>query len=80
MLGYARVLNTTRGDLYEHPLQAGELVQLKSGGPLMVVTDLERDDGVIAVVWHDKLGAEHNSGYRAELLRRARRSFFSRRR
>ena len=80
MLGYARILNQSRGDLWENPLKVGELVKLRSGGPVMTVSGM-RDDGVIAVVWHDVGGAEHNSGYPQELLRRTSgRSFFGLRR
>lgn len=80
MLGYARVLNTTRGDLYENPLKAGELVRLRSGGPLMTVTGINEVDEIIGVVWHDKDGKVQADKFSPELLQRAKRSFFSRRR
>jgi uncharacterized protein YodC (DUF2158 family) len=78
MLGYARLLNHTRGDLVESPLFIGELVKLKSGGPVMVV-DGVREDGTVSVAWTDKGGVAHASGYRVELLKRAA-GFFGRRR
>jgi uncharacterized protein YodC (DUF2158 family) len=79
MLGYARVLNSTRGDVYENPLKMGELVQLRSGGPLMVVEEV-RADGIVAVTWMDRGGVAHANAYQPELLKRAARSFFGRRR
>lgn len=80
MLGYARVLNQSRGDLWEHPLRAGELVQLRSGSRAMVVSEVREGDGIVEVMWHDKAGVEHQSAYPPVLLRRAGRSFFGRRR
>lgn len=82
MLGYARILNTTRGDLYENPLKPGELVQLRSGGPVMTVSMLAETDGevMVRVVWHGKSGEVQSQDFSPELLQRARRSFFSRRR
>ena len=82
MLGYARVLNTTRGDLYENPLQVGELVRLKSGGPLMTVSTLTDADGEVLVrcCWHDRAGTIQSLDFMPELLQRSKRSFFSRRR
>lgn len=80
MLGYARILNSTRGDLYENPLQTGELVKLKSGGSLMTVTE-NQGEGMIAAMWSDKLGQMHTAIFPEQLLQRAkRRSFFGLRR
>jgi uncharacterized protein YodC (DUF2158 family) len=80
MLGYARILNQSRGDLVENPLKLGELVRLRSGGPVMTVMQVREVDGAVDVVWHDRVGAEHASGYPMELLQRVGRSFFGRRR
>ena len=80
MLGYARILNTTRGDLYENPLQVGELVKLKSGGPVMTVSELDAPGGLIAVLWHDQYGLVQSATFAPELLQRSKRSFFFRRR
>ena len=80
MLGYARILNTTRGDLYENPLQAGELVQLRSGGPTMTVSAVNEVDDLVQVVWHGKSGEVQRQEFSPELLQRAKRSFFFRRR
>lgn len=79
MLGYARILNTTRGDLYENPLKAGELVQLRSGGPVMTVSMVNEVDDVVSVVWHGKSGEVQTQTFSPELLKRAR-GFFGRRR
>lgn len=80
MLGYARILNQSRGDLYENPLQGGELVKLKSGGPVMTVTE-NQGEGMIAAMWADKVGQMHNAIFPEQLLQRAkRRSFFGLRR
>jgi uncharacterized protein YodC (DUF2158 family) len=78
MLGYARVLNQTRGDLVERPLFIGELVKLRSGGPVMVVEQV-REDGTVAVTWMDRGGVAHANAYQPELLKRAA-GFFGRRR
>lgn len=80
MLGYARILNTTRGDLYENPLKVGELVKLRSGGPVMTVSIINEVDEVVRVVWHGKSGEVQAQDFSPELLQRARRSFFGRRR
>lgn len=80
MLGYARILNTTRGDLYENPLKAGELVRLRSGGPVMVVSEIGQHEGTVRTCWHDKNGMIQSLDFPPELLMRAGRSFFGRRR
>lgn len=83
MLGYARILNQSRGDLYENPLQVGELVRLKSGGPLMTVSTLTDADGDVMVkcCWHDRAGMIQSLDFTPELLQRTkRRSFFGLRR
>lgn len=77
MLGYARVLNTSRGDLYENPLRGGEVCKLKSGGPVMVVGRVT-EEGEVEVWWFDKVGVMHTDKFALELLQRARRSFFVR--
>lgn len=80
MLGYARILNQSRGDIYENPLQTGELVKLKSGGSLMTVTE-NQGEGMIAAMWSDKQGAMHTAIFPEQLLQRSkRRSFFGLRR
>jgi uncharacterized protein YodC (DUF2158 family) len=78
MLGYARILNTTRGDLYENPLQAGDLVRLRSGGPVMTVRD--EIEGEVRVSWSDKGGEVHTDRFPLETLKRAGTGFFGRRR
>ena len=81
MLGYARILNQSRGDLYENPLKPGELVQLRSGGPTMTVSAINEVDDVVRVVWHGKRGEVQAQEFSPELLQRSkRRSFFGLRR
>jgi hypothetical protein len=47
----------------------------------MTVMQVREVDGVVDVVWQDKVGGEHGTAYPVELLRRAaRRSFFGLRR
>ena len=81
MLGYARILQTARGDLYDNPLRVGEVVRLRSGGNLMTVVEFA-DGGKCKVVWQDQLGVVHGDQFGPELLERAkaRRSFFGLRR
>lgn len=76
MLGYARILQSARGDLWDNPLRVGEVVRLRSGGPAMVVVD--SDGGEVQVSWADGMGAIQEGKFKAELLARAkaRRSFF----
>jgi uncharacterized protein YodC (DUF2158 family) len=79
MLGYARILNQSRGDFYDNPLKAGEVVRLRSGGPMMVVEEVD-GEGRIICVWNTGMSFQRE-GFRGELLRRAsRRSFFGLRR
>ena len=81
-MGYALVLNQSRGDILENPLQVGELVRLRSGGPVMTVAMVlgkEAEERVVTVVWHDRVGQEHTTGYLPELLVRARRRWGIRR-
>jgi uncharacterized protein YodC (DUF2158 family) len=80
MLGYARVLNQSRGDLVEKPLQAGDLVRMKSGGPVMTVSRVGETEGEVRASWHDKLGVVHSENFPIQMLQRAGRSFFGRRR
>jgi uncharacterized protein YodC (DUF2158 family) len=79
MLGYARMVNQSRGDLAEYPLRAGELVQLRSGSPKMQVEEIT-DSGRVNVVWTDRTGMPHRDNFPPELLQRSGRSFFGRRR
>lgn len=79
MLGYARILNSSRGDLQENPLRVGELVRLRSGGPVMVVVQLDEEGGV-STRWHDRVGVLHNDHvFAMETLERARRGWGKRR-
>ena len=71
MLGYARVLNQSRGDILENPLRVGELVRLRSGGPVMVV--MQVGDSEVGVTWMDRGGVGQHASYIPELLVRARR-------
>jgi uncharacterized protein YodC (DUF2158 family) len=83
MLGYARVLNTSRGDLNENPLKVGELVRLRSGGPAMTVGKVEiggEGETTVYASWHDKHGVVQSTMFPVEMLKRVGRSFFSRRR
>ena len=75
MLGYARMMNQVRGDFEENPLKVGETVRLGSGGPRLTVSS--RDDGMVGVSWFDRNGQVHTQLVEAELLRRARKSFFA---
>jgi uncharacterized protein YodC (DUF2158 family) len=77
MLGYARVLNQTRGDLIERPLFIGELVKLKSGGPVMVVEGVD-DSGQVTCIWNGGMALQRDV-FRPVLLKRAA-GFFGRRR
>ena len=78
MLGYARILNTARGDLYENPLRVGEVVRLRSGGVSMTVVEIMEEK--VKVVWQDGMGVVHGDQFGPEILRRVGRSFFGRRR
>ena len=73
-MGYAKMLNQERGDLVENPLGIGDLVRLKSGGPVMVLMkEPQGDVGTVQVVWHDKVGQDHQGEFKPQLLTRARR-------
>ena len=52
-------------------MKPGDLVQLKSGGAVMVVCEPERMDpqGVIRCVWHDKNHQPHSVAYGESQLR-----------
>ena len=78
MVGYIKTLQMYRGDLEENPLQIGEVVQLKSGGPAMTVVGM--DEGQMVVCWADAVGQMHSDKFRSVLLQRVRKSFFARRR
>lgn len=80
MLGYARVLNEGRGDLIERPLRVGELVRLRSGGPVMVVGRVGEREGEVRASWHDKMGTVNSENFPIEMLRRVRGGFLYRRR
>lgn len=77
MLAYARMASRSYLEI-EEPLRAGELVRLKSGGPVMVVKGEE--GGVVQCSWHDKHGQVNAEGFPLQMVRRARRSFFGLRR
>lgn len=78
MLGYARILQTARGDLYENPLRVGEVVRLRSGGSAMTVVEVLEDK--VKVVWQDSTGVIHGDQFGPGLLERSvrKRSFFGR--
>lgn len=81
MLGYARILQQSRGDLWENPLRVGEVVSLKSGGPRMTVVEVgEKEGDMVRVVWLDGVGVMHTEGFIPGLLERSgrKRSFFGR--
>lgn len=78
MLGYARVLNQARGDLVENPLSIGDLVRLRSGGPVMAVEGFD-DLGRAQLVWASKGGEVQREALSPHLLRRDA-GFFGRRR
>ena len=80
MLGYGKVLQLARGDLYENPLRAGELVRLRSGGPVMTVMHDGESPESVACVWHTGTGEVVTRDFSTGLLERARKSFFGRRR
>jgi uncharacterized protein YodC (DUF2158 family) len=80
MLSYARILNESRGDLVENPLKVGEVVKLKRGGPVMTVSIINEVEEVVRVVWHGKSGEVQSQDFSPELLQRAGRRFFGRRR
>jgi uncharacterized protein YodC (DUF2158 family) len=52
--------------------QIGDVVQLKSGGPLMTVNEVGENYGVPTVfcAWFDSKENEKSSGFRPELLRK----------
>lgn len=81
MLGYARILNQSRGDLVENPLRVGEVVRFRSGGPAMTVVGFVDGDRVDCL-WADSVGASHRESFEVGILERAsrRRSFFGLRR
>lgn len=80
MLGYARVLNESRGDLVDRPPAVGELVRMRSGGPLMMMEATDEEDGesVSVVAWTDKLGVLHREKLPRGLLVRARKGWLRR--
>lgn len=77
MLAYARMASRSYLDI-EEPLRVGELVRLRSGGPVMTVSKVE--EGMVRVNWHDKSGMVQGDSLAPALLRRTRRSFFGLRR
>lgn len=78
MLGYARILEKSRGDLYENPLRIGEVVKLRSGGPAMTVVMMDGER--VGTQWLDDMGVLHSGEFGVELVERTkvRRSFFGR--
>ena len=70
MIGYARMV---RGNLEEGegPLEAGELVKLRSGGRVMTVGEV-RENGEVSCVWMGRGGELQANVFSAGMLRRRR--------
>lgn len=56
--------------LDELPLSLGNFVQLKSGGPIMMIVDFIKD-GAIVVAWEDRVGSVFERVYLASCICRA---------
>lgn len=78
-MGYGRLLNESRGDFVRNPIEVGEKVRMRSGGPVMVVVG-GAGEGGLRVVWQDRVGVVHREEVEAGILERARGSFFGLRR
>jgi len=50
--------------------QAGDVVELKSGGPRMTVDNVEGEDAVVCV-WLDKNGEKKLGSFRSVMLQKA---------
>jgi uncharacterized protein YodC (DUF2158 family) len=70
-MSYLKMMQKVRGESLRESgvMGVGELVRLKSGGPVMVVEQV-REDGSVGVTWMDKEGVAHANGYAVELLER----------
>lgn len=55
----------------------GDLVRLKSGGPVMTAEpEMRNDDNMLAVVWFDARGELHRDALRLEAVKAARFPIF----
>jgi uncharacterized protein YodC (DUF2158 family) len=68
-MSYLKMMQKVRGDLHESGLlQVGELVRLKSGGPVMTVEEMD-GEGRIICVWTG-VGGFSREAFKGELLKR----------
>jgi len=64
------MLQQARGDLERIPVDVGELVRLKGGGPVMTVEE-ELPDGRVVCVWNGGMAVQREP-FSTELLSRYR--------
>lgn len=80
-MGYGKLLNESRGDFVRNPINVGEMVRMRSGGPVMTVVGEVGGGGTnVKVVWQDRVGVVHREEVEEGILERAGRSFFGLRR
>lgn len=70
-MSYLKMLERARGESAGYPglLSVGELVRLKSGGPVMTVEG-STEGGNTMVVWTGKDGRPNRDSFSPELLKR----------
>ena len=75
-MGYAKMLQRVRGESVRESgrMEVGELVRLKSGGPVMVVQEEFGTDGLVHCIWTTREGTVQEMRFEPQLLKRYERT------